>query len=93
MSRKSKTVKVADMVDRANAYFKNSGNQYGDARRALQSFVEGFLHDARCYRGFRYLTQDEMAAGYTWGVEHKPDGNVFPDETRIQFYQPERTWK
>ena len=47
-----KTVKIDAMKDRANFLFKHSGDDYRMvARRTLQSFVEGFLHDANAYKG------------------------------------------
>ena len=82
----AKTVKVEALIERANCYFRNSENDKREARRALQSFVEGFLHDAKRYRGFRYLAKEEMKPGLTHGVEHGPDGPTFPDDSRVSMF-------
>jgi hypothetical protein len=82
----AKTVKIEALKTRANFFFQHSGDDYRQARRTLQSFVEGFLHDANAYKGFRYLTRDEMKPGFSIGVSHGPNGPEFPDESRVSFY-------
>lgn len=81
-----KTVSIEKLKERANFYFRNSGDEFRPARRALQSFVEGFLHEAGAYKGFRYLSKEEMKEGFSYGVEHRPEGPVFPDDSRVSIY-------
>ena len=82
----NKNAMVAKLIKQANFFLLNSGDDYKQGREVLASFIEGVLHDANKYKGFRYLTQAEMKPGFSYGVEHRPEGNVFPDETRRQYY-------
>lgn len=83
---KRKTVTIESLKKHANFFFKHSGDDYRQGRKILQSFVDSFLFDAGAYKGFRYLTKDEMKPGFSHGVEHTPEGAIFPDDSRISFF-------
>ena len=82
-----KTVEIDKIKRMANEYFCNSGDQFRDARRFLQAFVESILHDADAYRGFNYLTKEQSKPGHTIGVVHdfETGKHTFPDDSRVYF--------
>ena len=47
------TVKVSDLVDKANRYVAHIGLSQAE-KRAINSFISGVLHDTGNYRGFSY---------------------------------------
>ena len=73
-----KTVKVADLVNRANHMLQWSADDLTRERQAIAVFVEGVLHDANGYAGYTYLaTQwDPDAAALRDGY----------DDTRRRYY-------
>ena len=85
---KRRTVEIAKLTRMANEYFKNSGDPYREARKAIQSFVGAILSDTDNYRGFNYLTAEQSKRGHTIGIipNRETGEHVFPDDSRIYFY-------
>jgi len=86
-----KTIKVHELVGKANQYFAESNGKYGtrEARKMLFTFVESFLMETDNYRGFRYLRSEEVPKGELPGIIPGKGGNSapeFPDDSRISFY-------
>lgn len=85
---KRKTISIEALKAEANKIFRDSVDDYSGQRQAIQSFVGPLLMKADQYKGFGYLTSDQMEAGKTPGMmklEHGRDP-VFLDQTRIRFY-------
>ncbi len=71
----NKTVKVADLLERANRMLAAPGSTR-EGRVAVSVFIESILHETRNYAGFRYLDMDMGADGqWTWG-----------DDTRREYF-------
>jgi hypothetical protein len=69
-----------------------------DTRQGMMNVLEGVLHDAGAYKGFRYLHSDEVPAGELPGVNFEQNnlGHRFlcaditarfanTDRTRVQY--------
>lgn len=62
-----------NLKDEANHFFAHSANEMINERKALKSFVSGLLMKSsrrKEYKGFGYLTQDQVPAGKTFGVTY-----------------------
>ena len=68
MSRK--TVKVIELVEKANRMLANSNDDRKDQRKGIASFIESVLFEADQYAGFGYIDG--------WGP--------YEDETRRIYY-------
>lgn len=68
----AKTLKIANLLDIANAFFENSADSARMERIAVQHFVENLLHQTGAYAGFGYS---------------KPYGTPGADTSRIFFYR------
>lgn len=90
MSRARKTIDIDLIKAEANAYFRNSANEFSAVRYQLQFFVGNLLHKANAYHGFRYLVKEELPANYTFGIDYsKPTEHctgTLHDESRISFH-------
>lgn len=81
MSRRA-TIKLAEVIDNANAYFKNTPPVCRNERLGVHDFVATILHRANVYAGFGYV---------------EPYGSPGSDDSRIFFYKhaalrPEHPW-
>lgn len=89
MARPRKTVAVADLLTAANtalAHTDTFGIATVDYRRGIASMLEHVLHATGNYRGFRYLSADDLPAGVPPGIIRDADGHhVFPDESRRRY--------
>ena len=54
-----KTIEVGTLLHRVN-YFLASKNSTAEEREVMCTFIEGVLHDTGNYRGYRYLSTDEI---------------------------------
>ena len=83
---KRRTVEIEKLKRMANEYFVHSGDDYREARRAIQSFVEAILHDTDNYRGFMYLTAEQSKPGHSIGLAYDLEAhkNIFPDDSRVR---------
>jgi hypothetical protein len=86
----AKTVKIAALVEKANAFLLNSVDSDIKGREAIHSLITSVLMDANAYKGFRYLEPVDMSDslnGKTAGILFSSEGNhVYPDASRTRFY-------
>jgi len=91
-----KTIKIQDLKDKINGYLRKSADNLKSERRGMAVVLSGVLHDTGNYRGFCYLTPDQMKdeKGSTVGInavaydkdptmEEKFDGT---DDTRVEYF-------
>ncbi len=89
MAHRKKTVKIADVLTKANQYIKESPQDQRVGRRMLASFVEGLLMDSNNYKGFRYLRAGELKPDELPGIifdESEAQAHVYPDDSRVAYY-------
>jgi hypothetical protein len=55
-----------------------------DLRKGWMAALEWILHETGNYRGFRYLTVDEVPGSGMPGIRTDRDGNPLPDDLRWQ---------
>jgi hypothetical protein len=92
-----KTVNVESLVQTVNTMLSCSTCS-ADTRQGMMNVLEGVLHDAGAYKGFRYLHSDEVPAGELPGVNFEQNnlGHRFlcaditarfanTDRTRVQY--------
>ena len=84
--KKRKTFEVESLKEQANRFFLNSTNDFSSQRKTLQYFVGDILMQTGNYRGFGYLTKDDVKEGSTFGIDRTNLPATFPDESRIFFY-------
>ena len=79
-----KTFNIEALVNTVNSMLASSTCS-ADMRHGMINVLEGVLHDARAYTGFRYLHSDEIPTGELPGVNFETNnvGNRFlcPDLT------------
>jgi hypothetical protein len=81
-----KTIKIEHIKQRANALFRESCNEYSAQRHAVHFFVADLLMDHGAYKGFSYLSEEQVPAGSTVGIIRGENGaHQFPDDSRIAF--------
>lgn len=85
---RAKKVDTDKLIRMANEYCKVSGDQFADKREAIHDFVASVLLDAGAYKGFRYLTENDVKPGMKWGITFNADtlNHEYPDKTRTAFY-------
>ena len=83
------TLQIARAVEIANGMLRNSVVP-PEERKAIIVLIETVLHETTNYRGFRYLTADEVPLGHKPGIARQSDGvsNVYPDESRRAYFHP-----
>lgn len=87
----NKTVKVIDLVEKANQMLKDS-TCGPEGRGGIMTFIESILHETGNYSGFRYLQQNEVPEGHYAGIRYiGKDPSFFgTDNTRVKYYIHER---
>lgn len=81
-----KTLKLADLVEKANQFLRESPEAERAGRIMLKTFVEGFMHDADNYNGFRYLGPDEVVGAPGIIFDESPArAHVYPDDSRVSY--------
>lgn len=89
---KRKTIEVEKVRRLVNAMLLHSRDDNRSGRAMLQTMIETILMDTGNYKGFLYLTPEDMATsknGTTYGIDYgKPDGHWFADtdHTRVYYY-------
>jgi len=84
--RARKTIEIEQVKEQANSFFFNSRNELAESRKVLQSFVSQILMKTGNYKGFQYITKQQMmTADYTYGVDWSSGKPVYSDESRIRF--------
>ena len=82
-----KTFDVQEFKEFVNGSLKDSINPLKEYRSGLCTVIEHVLHGTGNYRGYGFLTQNQVKLGMTFGMEII-DG-AFPkmhDETRRFYY-------
>lgn len=82
-----KTVAVARAITVANNMLRQSTTAPA-GRRGVIVLLETLLHETGNYRGFGYLTANEVPAGHVPGIIRGVTNaeNTYPDETRRHYY-------
>ena len=71
------TIDVAQLVDIVNHYLKDTPASQAGARMGMMIILDRVLTDNHLYKGFRFLTKDEVKDGVP-GIRYL-DGNPHPD--------------
>ena len=72
MTNQKRNATLQGVVDKANAYIRDSPDSDKASRKMLQTFVKSLLFDAQCYRGYNYLYWESI--GYKeWCDAGQPD--------------------
>lgn len=82
---KRKTVNIIDLRIKVNDMIRLSTCSK-DVRRGMIAVLETMLLDTGNYNGFRYLEADEVPEGSQPGIVRTDDGNIFPDDSRVEYY-------
>ena len=86
----TKTIKVNLVKETANRMLMDSPNDAVDYRQGVINMTQTLLMETQNYRGFRYLSKDEVAPGYTVGVHLDNPKYVHDfantDRTRVFIY-------
>jgi hypothetical protein len=88
---KRKKISVVELVSEVNRLNRESHKSITrEMRLGWNNLAEHFLHQTGNYKGFGYLTQDEVPAGEKAGIIRAADPaeNTFPDDSRVQFFLP-----
>lgn len=90
-----KTVSIEKLVAMANAILADSEESASERRVGVMNLLEGMLHDAKAYSGFRYLSTGECTGmpGINKSKEG-PDGHEVDyikrfantDRTRVRYF-------
>ena len=84
--KKRKTIEVEYLKNMANRFCESSSNELDGERRHIASFVSNALMMTGNYKGFGYLSRDDVKPGMTYGIDRSTVPHSFPDESRIFFY-------
>ena len=85
-----KTIKIASIVGKCNEFLLNTADEMKLERDALMMFVFDILHETGNYKGFRYLSVEDMAEsdnGKSVGIVYLENGDpdfTDSDNTRIK---------
>lgn len=88
MSRK--TFNVAEFTKQINTALAMSDASV-DHRRGLIFAVDRVLHDAGAYKGFRYLTANEVPVGQQPGINISPIDGQHVEDFDARFADTDRT--
>lgn len=81
-----KTVEIQALKDKVNGMLKLSTCSR-EGRLSLDCLLSSVLSDAGQYKGFRYLTEEEVPEGQLPGIRAGLYiDTVFPDDSRKHFY-------
>jgi hypothetical protein len=82
------TIKVAELIDKANYLFAASADKCSGSREGIAIFLDTILHDTNTYAGFGYLYKKDLKGlAITPGITKNIDGFEFLDETRVIYYK------
>ena len=76
-----KTVDIEVLKEMVNNMCRFSVNESKGIRQGAMNVLEEVLHSSGNYKGFRYLYQDEMEAGYSFGINQKTTDPIVEDYT------------
>lgn len=81
------TVRISDLVNDVNE--RNSKSTCTpEMRRGWNLLLEGILHNADNYHGYRFLSQREVPEGELPGIAGTEGKYTFPDDTRRHYNHP-----
>ena len=96
---KRKTIEVSKILEIVNKASARKGipdlspEQYVHRREGMQMVLEAVLHETNNYKGFRYLTNEELPEGCLPGVRYEhgkllgyPQRFDKVDDTRRMYY-------
>jgi hypothetical protein len=82
-----KTIDIETLRKAVNTALATDTHNKREHRLGAAQTLEYALHATDNYRGFRYLTRDEVPAGAVPGIERNPHGTTeFPDDSRRFYY-------
>lgn len=81
---KRKTYEVEKLLTMVNDICRYSINESKEIRQGAMNVLEAVLHETGNYRGFRYLREDEMEAGYSVGI-NCDDHNIALNDYGLRF--------
>ena len=84
----AKSIKIQTLKDKANQCLRDSDNKCREGRLMLQTFTSALLMGANAYRGFSYLTEEQVAPGKSFGIvfdESEARAHSYPDDSRIHY--------
>lgn len=73
MATTKRNATMQAVVDKMNAYFKQSAPEHKECREHMASLLSTLLMDAGCYRGFNYLYWQETGCT-DWNACGRPEG-------------------
>lgn len=86
---KRSTIKVSFVIEKANAFIRNSADSDKDRRLGIASLLEAILFETNNYRGYSYLTETDMKNslnGKIPGISENQFGNDrMMDESRRKY--------
>lgn len=87
---KRKSIKIVQLIDFANDLLRNSHDDCVLEREGIMGLVSDVLIKTGNYKGYRYLTAEDMinSQGTTFGVQYNINGDpIMKDTSRIQYYK------
>ena len=90
--KRKKTYTVEDLKNKVNHMILHSPDRHKNGRESLGVLLESVLMETGNYRGFGYLTPDNMKAsenGISFGIQYDEKGNPNfedTDHTRVNYY-------
>ena len=93
MSKTRKTVNVSTLLDMVNDMIATSTCS-ADGRAGMAAVLNRVLHETGNYRGFRYLSIQEVPCNNAPGIVYGEHGEMLPfeerfkhtDRTRVKYY-------
>jgi len=84
---KRRTILEKDILEKANHFFLHTSDEMKKERRVLFNFVSDILIERNKYRGFSFLSREEMKRseyGKSYGIDNNNE-NRFEntDQTRV----------
>ena len=84
-----KTLKVETIKQMANDILRDSPDSSVEQRETIHCFVSNLLMQAKAYKGFNYLYENQVPEGFTFGIEFDESparAHKYPDPSRTFFY-------
>ena len=88
--KKRKTANISFLIDQANSMILHSVDSAVSERTAIALFIENVLMEHGCYKGFRYLDENDMEKsnnGMSVGIRRNTDGDMWEntDRSRVSY--------
>ena len=59
-----KTIEISRLIEKGNQFLLDSADDMGFERNSLMDFLFDILHETGNYKGFRYLSVEDMVKSY-----------------------------